>query len=607
MLRLVILFVVTLFSLFFLSNQAQALENFNTFYDVTYTIGSNGLTHVVFKVDIQNKSGQFFAPSYKVRVGFKNIQNVKVRDKTTEYDPNIEQDGNGNSIAIVFAKKVVGRGKTNSFTIEFDTDEVARKMGNVWEINIPGLLKESDFKKFDVHIVVPSSFKSPSYIKPQPTNIQNNKYSFSYDKIKKSGISLAFGQEQLYDFSLLYHIKNINLFPIHTEIALPMDTNYQQVMLDEIKPKPENIFRDKDGNWLAQYYLLPQEKKDIKVKGKVKIALTPKKEDLSDYDFSQYLKERPYWETSNEKIKSLAKKLKTPEAIYNYVIDNLTYDFTRVTTEKKRVGALVIFQNPKSAVCLEFTDLFIALSRAAGIPAREVDGFAYTNNEVQRPVPFTKDVLHAWPEYYDQAKKTWIMIDPTWANTTGGIDYFHTLDYDHIAFVIKGRDSVYPVPAGGYKLSKNENTKDIIITPSIVSFNHLPKIALSSQMPSQVIAGLPLWGTVTIKNLGKTSIPAQNIRVESDFMNPKFQNIYFPEIPPLGSSAVKIQFEPLSFLTNKEANITITLYDGKLIQILKVVPFFKTRWLIIGGVIIGIFIIGLFIVASRARHLFFPR
>jgi transglutaminase-like putative cysteine protease len=56
-------------------------------------------------------------------------------------------------------------------------------------------------------------------------------------------------------------------------------------------------------------------------------------------------------------------------------------------------------------VCLEFTDLFIAIARAAGIPAREIDGFGYTQNAINRPISIDEDILHAWPEYYDTAKK----------------------------------------------------------------------------------------------------------------------------------------------------------------------------------------------------------
>jgi len=51
------------------------------------------------------------------------------------------------------------------------------------------------------------------------------------------------------------------------------------------------------------------------------------------------------------------------------------------------------------------------------------------------------------------------MVDPTWGNTTGGVDYFNTFDFDHLAFVVKGISSTYPVPAGGYKLTGDENKK----------------------------------------------------------------------------------------------------------------------------------------------------
>src|SRR5205085_322452 len=145
-----------------------------------------------------------------------------------------------------------------------------------------------------------------------------------------------------------------------------------------------------------------------------------------------------YWQTNDPAIKALGQELKTPKDIYEYVVKTLSYDFTRVTDDKPRLGAALALKNPTSAVCREFTDLFIAIARSAGIPAREVDGFAYTENAKQRPLSLVKDILHAWPEYYDTNKKTWVMVDPTWGSTTGGIDYFQVLDLDHFAFAIKG-------------------------------------------------------------------------------------------------------------------------------------------------------------------------
>jgi transglutaminase-like putative cysteine protease len=50
--------------------------------------------------------------------------------------------------------------------------------------------------------------------------------------------------------------------------------------------------------------------------------------------------------------------------------------------------------------------LFVALARAAGVPAREVGGLAY--------VPDMKPAFgwHAWAEIHDDHQ--WVSIDPTW-------------------------------------------------------------------------------------------------------------------------------------------------------------------------------------------------
>jgi transglutaminase-like putative cysteine protease len=237
----------------------------------------------------------------------------------------------------------------------------------------------------------------PTYIKPNNVKLINNNLSFTKQDLGNSGISLSFGDEQIFDFNLAYHLENPNLFSVNTEIALPPSTNYQDVEIDSIIPEPSNVTRDADGNWLAQYTLTSGKKINIEVKGKAKISLNPKKEPLSDTELEAFLKVQPYWQSNAKAIRDLASKLKTPHEIFKYVVDTLTYDYNRVQNSSPRLGAYEAYKNPKSAVCLEFTDLFIAIARAAGIPAREVNGYAYTQDEKQRPLSLVKDVLHAWP------------------------------------------------------------------------------------------------------------------------------------------------------------------------------------------------------------------
>jgi transglutaminase-like putative cysteine protease len=450
--------ILALLAIFLVPTSASASQNFTTDYHVIYSVAETGGTHAVLNITLTNTTTQYYASSYRVQLGLDTITNVRITDPDGPIRPIINKGPDGYFIDVTFNKRAVGKDSKLPFTIEFDTPSIGKNYGKILEINIPGIADPKAFNTFVVEVRAPASFGNPAYIKPKQ---DSDALIFTKEQLGKSGISIAFGQDQAYAFHLTYHLKNKNVYPTQAEIALPPSTNYQKVFITGMSPLPDNVIEDKDGNWLAQYNLLPTQKIDVIVDGKAAVSLNPREQPLSQADREVYLADKPYWPANNDKIHELADELVTPQAIYAYVASTLKYDFSRVTDDKNRLGAADVLKKPDSAACREFTDLFIALARAAKIPAREVNGFAYTENSKQRPLSLVKDVLHAWPEYYDDAKKTWIMVDPTWGSTTGGIDYLSVLDFDHLAFVIKGYGSSYPTPAGGYKLADNKNTKDI--------------------------------------------------------------------------------------------------------------------------------------------------
>ncbi|MEK7573803.1 MAG: transglutaminase-like domain-containing protein [Patescibacteria group bacterium] len=603
-----ILFVFILLSFF--SPNAEAASDFSTNYNVRYQVSNNQNTHVQLSVSLSNKTDNYYASSYKIHVGFNDIRNVKAADGEGNILTGITKGSDDQIISVTFNQKIVGLNNKLNFTISFDTPEVARHLGKIWEINIPGLNSESDISDFNVQVLVPQSFGNPSFIKPNVRPTANgNSYSFSKDTLKSSGISMTFGNEQIYQLNLTYHLYNKNLFPVKTEIALPPDTNYQKVQIENISPKPENVTIDKDGNWLAQYILSPSSKKDIIVNQKVKLGLTPAPQIESQATLSNYLKDKKYWESSNQIIKNKAKELKTPYDIYKFVSGYLTYDYSRVATEKPRLGALKTFSSPASAVCLEFTDLFIAIARAAGIPAREVDGFAYTQNTKERPLSLVKDILHAWPQYYDKDRGTWVMVDPTWANTTGGLDYFNTLDFDHITFVIKGMESDYPVPAGGYKLPDGENLRDVNVAFASGYAEKNPLISVVDNLPDKLISGFSSGGSVIIKNTGEVISPPQAITIQTSFLTPADQTIRVDSIPPYGQKVIPVNFNKTPFLTNRRDEIKISVAGSVLTHQIKIIPFFLTQLAILtGGVIIFAGILVISIIAFKPWNLsFFKR
>jgi hypothetical protein len=602
LLKLLKFFIVAFFIFVLIpAPSASASNNFTTGYHVVYATGENGITHAVLNVTLTNSSSEYYASSYKVQLGFDTIKNIQAYDSDGPINPIIEKKDDGYILTLNFNKKVVGLNKKLDFALSFDTPDVAKQTGKIWEINIPGIANPDEFESFIVEVKVPPSFGKPAYTKPyQPLN------SLVFDKkqLGKSGISISFGDKQIYSFHLVYHIKNDNLYPMDTEIAIPPTTNYQTVFIQSIDPKPQNVLMDKDKNWLAHFSLLPMQKMDVSVDGKVAVGLMPEKEELSAQEMHRYLEEKPYWSTTAPEIKKLAQELKTPEAIYKFVVTELKYDFSRVTGDKPRLGALNALKSPDSAVCLEYTDLFIALARAAGIPAREDNGFAYTENSRQRPLSLVRDILHAWPEYYDMQKKTWVMIDPTWGSTTGGVDYFSTLDFDHFVFVRKGLNSNYPIPAGGYKFVSDKNEKDISVEFARSTPLQEVNFSVVSSLPTDAMSGLPISGNVTVKNMSQNLIPGATAKVLSADLLPNEQTLQSPAIPPFGTADLKVVFKPEPFLTNKKAQFTIQVNNQTISKSIDISPLLIKKWWIIGGgITIAIFIIILLVFAIRPGRL----
>lgn len=595
--------VWTLFYLFFLFvlsiSRAFASDNFSTSYNVSYQVGDSGTTHVLFGITLTNKTSQYYASSYKIQLGFSHLQNIKASDGNGSIVPTVFNDKSGSTINIPFNQRIVGKDNSIKFNLSFDTDDIVQRQGSIWEVNIPGISNQNDFSDFKAHVSVPNFLGKPTYIKPAQAN---NSLDFTRDQLGTSGISIAFGEKQNYEFNLSYHLRNPNIFPIRTEIALPPDTNYQNIEISSITPKPVNVVLDKDNNWLAKYDLPPSSQKDIFVKGKVQIALYPAKTEETEESLKKYLVSQKYWETDSPKISQLAKTLKNASAIYDYVTNHLTYDFSRISNGKKRLGALALLDNSNSAVCLEFTDLFIALARASGIPAREVDGYAYTQNSAQRPLSQVLDVLHSWPEYYDRTKRTWVMVDPTWGATTGGIDYFATLDFDHFAFVIKGIDSTYPIPAGGYKYAGKEGSKDVDVGFTDIFDQTAPTIQVSTlKIPNSTFAGFPLKGTIEFNNSGSSAYPAQSILIDST-LQPFSKQIELSLIPPYGSLDVPVDYQTGGFLTNKKATITIHVGENGIDKEVEVSSIFFTTFGLIGGILLAIFIITISVITRKARR-----
>jgi hypothetical protein len=488
----------------------HAQSEFSVDSVVTYNFQDSGKTLVTHNTTLENNFSTLYATTYGLSLENIDAENIQASDdKGNALKVDIQKDSGLTKINITFPDAVVGKGAQRHFSITYESSGFAVKTGEVWEVSVPRLGENSSFRNYTVNLVVPPSFGAEAYVSPKPKSVtligSSKNYTFTKESLLQTGVTAGFGQFQVFTFTLSYHLENPLSAISQTQIALPPDTAYQKIYFSNVDPRPDNMQVDQDGNWLATYKLEPRQRIDVTASGSVQIFSSfrqfPKP---TDEVLSQNLKESQYWQVNDPNIKALALSLKTPKAIYDYVVKTLKYDFSRVQPNVQRMGAKLALQNPDQAICMEFTDTFIAIARAAGIPAREINGYAYADNPAIQPLSLVADVLHSWPEYYDSDKGVWIPIDPTWGSTTGGEDYFNKLDLRHFAFVIHGVDSVKPYPPGSYKLGSNPQ-KDVY-----VSFGKLPEGRISQ--PSITLINkksIPFFDTIfslRISNPGPTAL-----------------------------------------------------------------------------------------------------
>jgi len=545
---------------------AQASEDFDASAQATYRVDLSGTTSVNHTISLKNKRHNIYATQYSMTIGTTRINHVWAKDGIGNLEPSIQTSPNASTIKVDFRDKVVGLGQILHFTIGYDDEDIASKVGRVWEINVPRPEDLTEFTSYTITLIVPKEFKAPVQITPEPQSVavrsDGTHYIFTDENLKSRGVTALFGDKQVFDFDLRYALDNQGPISKSLEIALPPDTAYQRMVYDRISPPPQTIRMDTDGNWLATYIVRANQELEIHATGKALLYLTPQSwsntasTNDTSINLEEYLKPEPPWQVDDEAIRSLAQQLKSPENIYSYVVKTLSYNYDRVKIGARRLGAKQALEQPDQATCMEFTDLFIALARSAGIPA-------YTQNPTLRPLSLREDILHAWPEYYDQEKRSWIPVDPTWENTTQGIDYFSRFDLNHMVFVIHGNNAETPYPAGFYKIDNSEG-KDIVITPDDEDPDLESKMLLTLKLPKNIIGGVQVSGLLKVTNVGGTALHQIPIRLEShgfDILTLPPQSLEL--LLPSTSTSIPIRLKNRDWLSNTAGELTITVGNEK--------------------------------------------
>jgi hypothetical protein len=497
------------------TNPAFANENFNTDLTTEYRVNTQAISTVEHHFTITNKTPTYFINRYGLKLSSKGITNVTVIYNNQTIPAEVVQDQNFTSVGINFPDKVVGEGKKLAFTVRYQNHDSAQLNGKVLEVTIPELANASEYTSYSINLVTPAQFGTPVRSTPEPSgSTQTNQFiTTSFRELKGAGVSAIFGSTQVYQLNLQYQLENPGSQPILTQITLPPDTPYQRLQYQKIDPLPQSIKTDGDGNWIATYRLEPNADIRVLATALAQVRLEPDQMVPSVSPILDHFTDQDYWDTTDSELRKKAAPLDSPLAIYQSTVDTLTYTTEPITSELKRYGAIAALNAPNDATCQEFTDLFITLARINGIASRRATGYAYTKNDELRPVGVVGDILHAWPEYYDSEAHTWRPIDPTWGDTTGGVDYFHQFDLNHIVFAYQGLSSTLPYPAGSYRPgTKPDKLVDVQFANEFPELE--PNLEITIEPKKISLLTVPGFYELTIVN--KTGMAWYNLTVTTD-------------------------------------------------------------------------------------------
>ncbi len=222
---------------------------------------------------------------------------------------------------------------------------------------------------------------------------------------------------------------------------------FQEVLKVDIQPQGYREFSDENGNRFVEFdfaNMAPGASIPVTVDYQIRVSPYAPRLGACEGDLIDgYTKPELHIESNNPQIVDLSARLARGRAtacarlraFYDYIGSHLVY-----TYNGQDWGAQAAL-GPMGADCTEYSDLLIALSRAAGIPARYVEGLYFGSQDNAR-------TEHAWVEVYLPGVG-WTPVDPTLGRSSVSADaYFARLPADHI-LITRGR-SPSPLRGGNY-------------------------------------------------------------------------------------------------------------------------------------------------------------
>jgi len=446
------LLLLLLFILAATAPQAKAQPS-STYYEsveLSYTINADRTLNAHEKYVIYNSSTQTYIYTISHQIPTEETDDINVWSDAEILDNYFEKIAEKTTITIRF--KLGGR-KRLTYHISYIADNLVSGAGPIYEGKFGGIILSPQNFSRKKHIVEIQGLAGSKLFLTNPdaqilgSDPPTVRYETSIDAPGSfDGLEVQFcTQPTYYKLTLTERLTNQSTDKIddmRLDITLfTEEASWQFAALVSSSHQMKTMYVDNENNWHGVFEvgeISPGATKELQLELIYEIDVYDPR--ISENDVGElseaswlaaYLEPDNKWESDHPLIVQAATSAVNGETnaylagqkIVEFVVDRLNYQ-----TQTTRHGALWAYLN-RSGDCSEYTDLSIALARAAGLPARAMYGWGYSENNLGG---------HAWVEFY-LPNKGWQPADPTWAEAFG--DHFAKLNPIHLTRGIRGLNS----------------------------------------------------------------------------------------------------------------------------------------------------------------------
>jgi len=421
----VLAFIVVALTFLVSEGKAAAFDEIQTSAQVFYRLDpEKRIVYVSYEIETVNLTSTSYVENFKFMPSGLRPEGIVAYQNGTKLDVlNVENS----YYKIVLAKPAVGVGNKANFKLEFEDRSLYLGTTSSWSFSIPTPKSAQEYKDYNLNLIIPEKYLPNLFLSPKSNKEKAVEgdvvFSFEKEEVLGGPLRVFYGNSQDYSINLVWSLKNAGLAPAIKDIKLPPDTPNQIVYLRSIRPRPQAIFKDDLGNTIARFIVGPITQVDVESNFEISRLFDPvnQKNEITLPEPSEVL---------DDSIVALSRELKDYKDVLFFTSNRLEYGYGKSQTEPLELSELV--KGYSSAFCLDYTNLFTAISQSAGIKTATAIGYIVPPGGSKYRL--LGNDLHSWVVMEHDGQI--IGIDPTRYDTGGGDLYKENTSLDQITFFL---------------------------------------------------------------------------------------------------------------------------------------------------------------------------